>query len=317
MDPIVVVGAGISGVTCAQTLRGAGLPVRVLERSRTPGGRMASRRIEGRRVDLGASYFTVSDPRFEEQVAAWREAGLARPWTDTFDVRTPDAPPEQKAGPLRWGAGHGLRSLVEHAARELDVSHHEVGSVDLTSDGRLLVDGHPSSAVVLAMPDPQAARLLAPGLGSVAETLDDPFEPILALSARWDERRWEPDGAFVNGDDELAWIADDGRRRGDGAAVLVAHSTPDLARRHLEEPTAALPHMVAAVMRVLEIDTEPRHAAVHRWTYAKPTRPREQPYLLDDSGVACCGDAWSSSAKVEGAFLSGRELGLALASRWG
>ncbi len=49
MEPIIVVGAGLAGVTCARTAAAAGLPVTVLERSRRAGGRMASRRIEGRR----------------------------------------------------------------------------------------------------------------------------------------------------------------------------------------------------------------------------------------------------------------------------
>ena len=57
----VVVGAGISGLACARALRSAGLPVRVLDRGRKPGGRMASRRLQGRPVDIGASYFTAGD----------------------------------------------------------------------------------------------------------------------------------------------------------------------------------------------------------------------------------------------------------------
>ena len=78
---VIVVGAGISGVACAQALRTAGVSVRVLERAHTVGGRMASRRLRGRPVDLGAAYFTVTDPEFAELVARWRAVGLARPWT--------------------------------------------------------------------------------------------------------------------------------------------------------------------------------------------------------------------------------------------
>ena len=56
--PVVVVGAGISGVACARRLAAAGIPVELRERSHVPGGRMASRTLAGRRVDLGASYLT-------------------------------------------------------------------------------------------------------------------------------------------------------------------------------------------------------------------------------------------------------------------
>ena len=238
MEPIVVVGAGLAGVTCARTVAEAGLPVTVLERSRKPGGRMASRRVEGRRVDLGASYLTVSDDRFSAAVDRWQAAGLARPWTDTFDVRDADGSWQSKSGPIRWGAPGGLRSLVEHEAEGLDLRTTTVAEVDLV-DGTPRVDGRAAPAVVLAMPDPQARRLLAPALDDVAARLDDAFEPILALTAVWDERSWDHEGVFVNGSEVLSWVADDGRRRGDGAPVLVAHSTPEFARTRLEDPAAA------------------------------------------------------------------------------
>ena len=103
----VVVGAGLAGVACARTLRAAGAPVVLVDRGRRLGGRMASRRIDGRVVDLGASYLTVSDPEFAAVVDDWQQRGLARPWTDTFAV----AGGEPKTGPLRWAAPGGLRSL--------------------------------------------------------------------------------------------------------------------------------------------------------------------------------------------------------------
>ena len=43
------------------------------------------------------------------------------------------------------------------------------------------------------------------------------YEPLLALVAQWPQRSWEPfPGCFVNGDATIAFIADDGSRRGDG-----------------------------------------------------------------------------------------------------
>ncbi|HYN94184.1 MAG TPA: FAD-dependent oxidoreductase, partial [Pilimelia sp.] len=59
---MVVVGAGIAGVACARALAAGGVGVRVLERGRVAGGRMASRRFAGRPADLGAAYVTVTDP---------------------------------------------------------------------------------------------------------------------------------------------------------------------------------------------------------------------------------------------------------------
>jgi renalase len=310
---VVVVGAGISGIAAARTLREAGVDVVVLDRGKRVGGRMASRRTEGRVVDTGASYFTVSDPAFEAVVEDWRSRGLARPWTDTFHVA--DAGElTVKPGPMRWAAPGGLRTLVEDLAEGLDVREQTVRAV--TSGPQ--VDGEPADAVVLAMPDPQARRLLDPSLAAVAEALDDPFLPVLALTARWDEAVWPAlDGAFVADDPIIAWVADDGRRRDDFAPVLVAHSTPEFAAEHLEAPQEAAPLLELAVRDALGIPTEAASTHVHRWTFGKPSSTRQERSFLGDDLVGVCGDAWSDKPRVEAAYLSGVALGRALAERLG
>lgn len=311
MSDVVVVGAGLAGVACARELRAAGIAVRMLDRGRVPGGRMASRTLWERRVDLGASYFTVSDEAFGAVVDDWAARDLAREWTDTF-CALGDGEPEAKSGPVRWGATHGLRTLVEDLAADLDVERTDL--TDLSGLGEV---------VVLAMPDPQARRLV--GAHPVTEVLTRTWEPVLALAARWPSRTWDGvsptgrfDGAFVNDDPTLAWVADDGRRRGDDAPVLVAHSTPGFASGHLDDPAAASPAMVAALRRVLDLP-EPEDVHVHRWTFARPTGERDEPFGLveGDRLVGVCGDGWGSTPKVETAWLSGVRLGRALAARLG
>lgn len=325
--PVVVIGAGIAGVACARELRAAGMPVRLVDRGRRIGGRMGSKRLDGRATDLGASYFTVSDPGFEAVVLDWERRGLAHRWTDRFTVLEVGEEARTSSGPVRWGAPGALRSLVEDLADDLPLEHAAVESVWRDADGRLVVDGDPARAVVLAMPDDQAARLLGPGLRDEVGPLDRESEPIIALAAWWAERTWDdisPDGrfhgAFVNGDDDLSWIADDGRRRGDDAPVLVAHSTPELAAAHLDEPAAAGAPMLAALTRLLGLG-DPVGTHVHRWSLARPTGERVEPYRLSPGpsgsagSIGVCGDGWGEVPKVEGAWLSGRALGRELAGR--
>jgi predicted NAD/FAD-dependent oxidoreductase len=312
----VVVGAGLSGVACARELRAAGMDVRVLDRGHRPGGRMATRRLWDRPVDLGASYVTVSDDDFGAVVDDWRRRGLARPWTDTF-CALGDGAPVAKRGPLRWGTPGGLRSLVEDLAADLDVERCEVATL---AGLRAEAGG---AAIVLALPDPQARRLVVDD-HPVAAHLDREFEPVLALAARWPERTWDDvsptgrfEGAFVNGDAVVGWVADDGRRRGDDAPVLVVHSTPDFARRHLEDPAAAGPGLVRSVRSLLS-GPEPAGVHVHRWTFARPVGERTATHALvedPDGLVGLCGDGWGAAPKVETAWLSGRALGRALAAR--
>ena len=309
--PVTVVGAGIAGLACARALTTGGRAVRVLDRGRRPGGRMSSRTMHDRAVDLGASYLTARDGSpFAAVVDDWVARGLARPWTDTFAVAGPEGLRDTKTGPLRYGAPRGLRSLVEDLATGLDVTSGR--TVEHIGAGPTL-DGEPAPAVALAMPGPQAARLLDPASEAGRLAAGERWQPSVAVVLGWSRRHWPADlhGAFVHDSPAVDWVADDGDRRGDGAPVLVAHTTGELAGRHLEEPDGVVPEVVAAVRAALGIDADPEWTAAHRWTFARPVEPREEPFgLVDDVGL--CGDGWHAPAKVESAWASGAALGTAL-----
>ncbi|WP_199523819.1 NAD(P)/FAD-dependent oxidoreductase [Micromonospora craterilacus] len=309
---MVVVGAGIAGVACAGELWRAGVPVEIRERGRVAGGRMASKRFDGRPADLGAAYLTVSDPDFAEVVRGWQAAGLAREWTDTF-VAYGDGGRREMPGPMRWAAPRGLRSLVEHLAKDLPVA---VNRLVLGIEPGPAVDGHKCAAVVLAMPGPQAALLLDPALAEATELVrQQRWSPTLAAVLRFPTRRWtEFRGAFVNDHPLLSLVCDDGDRRGDGAPVLVAHTTPEFAAGHLAQPTAAASAVEAAVRDLLALPDRADHVHVHRWTYAKPTSRSDAGFHLDDDGIGLAGDAFGEP-RVQTAWRSGRDLGRALARR--
>jgi renalase len=324
---VVVVGGGISGVACARALGGAGTPVRLLERARRVGGRMSSKPLPadaGRVVDLGAAYFTVRDEEFANVVESWRQRGLAVPWTDTLSSREPDGSWSSKSGPERWCAPGGLRSLVDDLARDLRISYgHTVTSVGPGPT----VDGRAARAVVLAMPDPQAARLLDPALEAATVVADRAWRPVISVALGYGHRSWEHPSlpgsspaplrlraAFVNGHPDVDLVADDGDRRGDLAPVLVAHTTAERARRHLDDPEGAIAPVVAAVTELLGLSDTPAWTHAHRWSYASPAEPHDGEFWIDGDLVGLCGDGWGSP-KVETAWRSGTLLGRAIADR--
>jgi predicted NAD/FAD-dependent oxidoreductase len=312
LPAVTVVGAGISGLACAGALVAAGLDVSVRERARAVGGRMATRRVAAgdrpRVADIGAAYFTARDPDFQAQVNRWCAAGLARPWTDRLHTLTATGLAPGEPGPMRYATPGGLRSLVRDLAGGLGP---EV--VQLESPVESVTAG---PATVLAMPDPQAARLLAPTTSAYRAVAGRRWEPVLSLTALFPQRSWpEFDGAFVNDHPTLSFVADDGSRRGDGAPVLVAHSTGPFASSHLDDPPGAAPDLLAALDGLLGCGA-PAWSHVHRWTYARPAEPRDEPYHWDDERIGVCGDGWGSP-RVETAWRSGRALGRRIAADLG
>ncbi|UQX90023.1 FAD-dependent oxidoreductase [Jatrophihabitans telluris] len=318
MTEVAVVGAGIAGAACARALVDAGVDVSVFERGHAPGGRLASPELHGRRVDLGAAYFTAADPAFATVVGGWQSSGIARQWTNTFAVASHGRELGSSSGPTRWSTPAGLRSVVRTVLGDIPVRlAAEVTEVieAVDSDGGATVAGDRYRHVVLAMPDAQARRLLS---GPSSNQLRDvPFDPVIAVASGWPAREWPfADGCFVNGDPVLSFVADDGARRGDGAAVLVAHTTASAARNWLADPDAAVEPVVAALLDLFGLRSAPVWTHAHRWTLAKPAGVHREPYGRLSKAVSACGDAWceTGSPRVESAWLSGTRLGEQLAA---
>lgn len=322
----VVVGAGISGLACAGVLHEAGVAVRILDRGRVVGGRMASRTLrgtgtacDGRVVDIGASYLTARDDAFSALVDEACAVGVLQPWTDTFHVADPSGITGVRTGPMRYSSAAGLRSFPTWLASRLQargvtIAHDRIVELVSGVDGVVRIDGDAVDGAALCMPDPQADRMLEPGLLDPTPVV---WEPVIAVTAIFDERCWpELDGVFVNDHPVLTWIADDGARRGDGAPVLVAHVNPVLAAGHLEDPSAVLPAAVAALTSVLDLAAQPIWVDAKRWTFARPLTARTEPFALHPTlPLGLAGDAWHDGPRVETAWLSGRALGEALAER--
>ena len=332
-DRCAVIGAGIAGVACAHALSARGISVDLLDRGQRLGGRIAAMTLradgpwQGRVIDMGASYPTVTHPDFQRVMDDWVTRGLAREWTNVFHVMDDGGARLTQPGPMRYAAPAGLRSLMEDLASQLPehvrIRHPHMVDVVSHRGGQVSVDGQSYAAAALAMPDPQAQSLLTDASTQhIAAALTGTiWQPSLALAALYPTRWWSDfAGMFVNNDAVIEWVADDGDRRGDGAPVLVAHSSAEVARAFYDDPTAAAETLLAGIRAALSPIShvtdmpEPIWHTVKRWGLAKPDAPRQAPFHWDAiTRIGVAGDGWhvapGDRSRVESAWLSGRALG--------
>jgi phytoene dehydrogenase-like protein len=218
-SPVVVVGAGVAGLACAQDLAAAGLPVRVLEASDGVGGRMRTDRQDGFTLDRGFQVFNTCYPQVKRRISL--RALQLRPFTPGVLLHGGDRR-LRFADPTRQPRGAG-RSATRAARRApgraragaaLGRGHAAAGPPDQTAAGpaddrRADRGGHltrPARAAVppvpvrarwrpgpgrlagswpgqAAIPEPPARRwLFADQLGP--HFLDAPGQPVLLIESR-------------------------------------------------------------------------------------------------------------------------------------
>lgn len=317
---VAVVGAGLSGLSCAHSLQSAGAQVQVFDKSRGPSGRMSTRRGEGWQCDHGAQYFTARDPAFRAEVMRWQEAGVAAPWgarwavvdSDGVHAHVPSverfvgtprmtSPAAWLGGQLNLQVGHTVDALLSDAQgwRLHTQEHGELAS--------------PFDLVVLAMPAPQATTLLQPVAPELAEQAHHTvMRGSWAVMLRFDAPLpLTFDAAFVN-TGPLRWVARDSSKPGRaGPETWLLHGSPEWSEDHIEDtPDAAASALTEAFVALGGAATPT--VSAHRWRYADTATERAEGSLWNaDKGLGLCGD-WLHGGKVEGAWLSGQALAQAV-----
>lgn len=318
---VAVIGAGLSGLSCATALQQAGLTVHLFDKSRGPAGRMSTRLGDDWACDHGAQYFTARDERFRAELARWLSAGVAAPWTPRLEVlggsggHHPDASIQRWVGlprmtaPARWLASQ-LHVTPSSTVAALRRDGGRGWQLRTTEQGWLAAS---FDAVILALPAPQAAPILGPHAPELKELcgrarmrgcwalmLQYPRPPALPFEA-----------AFVN-EGPLRWIARNSSKPGrEGAETWLLHAEAEWSEAHLEHP----PDQVAD--RMLEAFAElggpaPQRWTAHRWRYADSAPALEAGCAWHaGSRLGLCGD-WLNGGKVEGAWLSGLKLAQAV-----
>jgi len=315
---VVVVGAGLAGLSCARALGDHGLRPVVLERVAAPGGRLLTRQEQDCGFDLGTQHFMVRDPRFEVYVDAWRDQGLIAPWAGRFGQLGPDGLQDDDAARERLVAVPGMNALCEHLAEDLEIRVEvEVTSLDLTRPGWIVRSGDEEVAqadlVILALPAPQAAVLLAgteSHLTGSARSVE--VSPGWAMMLGFEEPLGvEYDGIRV-GRGSLGWISRDSSKpeRHSPFETWVSHASASWSEIHLDDdPDDVVAALAPRFFEVLGV--EPRKPLLHfahPWPFSRAIGALQDGAWMDSIlGVGVCGD-WLHGDDVEGAFLSGRAM---------
>lgn len=309
---IAIVGAGLAGAACARALADAGMGVRLFDKGRSIGGRLAQRRVEQGVFDHGAQYLAARDPAFLVAVDGWRRQGIIADWPG---VESSSGAPVLVGVPSMSAPVKALLAdlPVATACRIEALRHATGGWVLVAEDG---TRHGPFAAVVLAVPAPQSVSLLATAGEAVAAAMilrlgEVGIAPCWSALAAFAEPLGPSVPALRFADGPLAWAGRNASKPGRGTAeTWTLHATPGWSASWLERDPVDVGQALLAGFGAHLGQTLPRasYLAAHRWRHALVERPLGEPCMWDPvSRLGLCGD-WCLGPRVEAAFLSGLAL---------
>ena len=324
---VAIIGAGMTGLVAARTLRDYGLPVVVFEKSRGVGGRMATKHLEEcGSFDHGAACFEASDHRFLRYLQSWRAQGLVERWPAQAErhvlLCAGETTPVTRQLEL-YAARPQMNSICKHLAQGLEIRKQTRVSciraaqgqwelLDETGQGMGLYD-----RVLCTAPAEQTAELFAdfPEIARPAKQV--PMRLAWALMAAWPlplDFGWEL--AEISG----SWLQLASRNqtkpgRDQSREHLVLHADSEWTAAHWDSPPEQVAGMMLAeFQRVLgRALAVPERMVAHRWKFASPllaegASPLPGRCLTAAGDQLIAGGDWSSGSGVEAAFLAGAAL---------
>jgi predicted NAD/FAD-dependent oxidoreductase len=318
----------LSGLAAGTLLRQNGFEVRLLDKGKAAGGRMASRRLRDEQgvvgvCDYGAQHFAVLDSRFRSRVEEWISQGFVREWcshfpgeaaTDAANIHYMGVPSMRE---IAVRLAHGLTLHV--SARVTGFDWSEGAWLVATDTG----GSYSADVLILTPPVPQIKTLLQDSAIRISpddqRSLDNiQYDPCIAMLAilAGSSSIPQPGGLLVP-EGPIKWIADNSKKGVSPTTptvTILGHS--EFSAEHLESEDETIAANMLDAARPL-IGADVALFQIHRWRYSQPRTMHNNPFLwLEEPGpLVLAGDAFVAPS-LEGAFLSGHRAAQEIQSRW-
>ncbi len=320
---VAVIGAGLTGLVCAQQLQQLGYGVVVLEKSRGLGGRVATRRLHNTWADHGVAYFTDEGEQTGALVQNWRDRGILHPWINQDFVWTDGRLHPGEVGSQRYVSPLGITAIAKDLSKALDIWRGQrVEAIAPTANHIWTfilapVAGEPireltARAVVITAPAPQTAALLDPlrsqgvpadFFSAVQSVIYQANLTAIALYSptRHAELEQVPWRSVRLNHPQLAWVVlDSSKQPNPPQPVMVLHGSAQIADRFLDatdlEPAGRL-LLDSAATSLLPWLAEPDGLQLHRWRYALPQNPLSATCLSTTNPLPLvCGGDWCAAS---------------------
>lgn len=294
----------MAGLSAAKILTQKGHTVTVLDKGRGVGGRMSTRTIENAKADHGAQYFSAKTPEFQALISEFQAENITAEWHLA-----------QREN-VRYVGAKGMNTIPKKMASSLNVLVNEKvilieNNIVKTESGNV----YDFDNLIITIPIPQVIDLFSISNidfsqqdNSILENIK--YEPCIAVMAVLKEPTEIVSGGIILENQPVAWIADNFQKGITETPTVTLHASAAYsAERFDDDLQEVAKEMLSSVNQyvnaknIVSIQT-------HRWKFSNATKRYDEPfYQIENKPIYLAGDGFGMG-NVEGAFLSGYNLGI-------
>ena len=319
---VLIVGAGIAGISAGNNLRSTKISVKILDKGVAVGGRMATKRIDyqGQKVifDYGCRYLHVEDESFAKALKSFEHHKLAQ-WN--FEENDNQFSKKRKHNLI---GRNGIRDIAVQLSNGLNISNNTlVNKVSWTGDHWEIYSSnysvYKSYSLLLTMPIPQIIDLLNNSKieippDTLSDLLNVEYErKIVGMFILESENQLKNEGGleFTRGD--ISFITDNNLKGiNKHKSALTVEMSDKFSRDNWslteEELFSMIKEKAAEHLRGEIIDFK-----IHRWKFSRPSKSYGKKYESFEfpGPLFLAGDAFGGSS-AESAFISGQHAAISI-----
>jgi len=317
---IAIVGAGLSGIILAQKLKNIG-EVKIFEKSRGVGGRMASRVKDDFSFDFGAQFFYAKTAEFQHFLQPFIEQKILNSWCGNFaeidDCKITNLRewPQEKN---HFVPSPKMNQLCKELSRDLDISlQTRVAKIEKIEKKWQIFDDKNNFLgefdwLFFSIPAPQLLELIPAQCNFFEATKKIKMLGCFALMLGFEKPlNLQFDVALVK-NSIISWISCENskpQRKNSASYTILARN--GWADDNMENDIEIVKkQLIEEFEKIIQQPIEDLiHQDIHRWRYANIGKQKNNVKFFVDNNIqiGACGD-WFIQGRVEACFLSASAL---------
>lgn len=312
-----VIGAGITGLSVAQTLKQKGHEVKVFEKARGVGGRMSTRRADDFAFDHGAQCFTARTKPFQNFVREYEEQGVIKEWEGKVVSIERSKKLEKRIWfETHWVASPNMNSLCKKIMEDLNVNiQTEIKEIQKVNDNWKVVSKNAENLgefdwIISTAPPEQTYSLMPDCFAYKNKVSEIEMSACFALMIGFQDKIETNWMAAKLRNSFLKWVTINSKRpdRNSDVTSIQIHSRNSWADANKDRPIEEIQkEMIDEFKALTAMDVDNAdYVSTHRWLYSLvKNTSKDESYVDFDNKLAACGD-WCLTSRIEDAWISGQ-----------